>query len=341
MSGKWEGLAMKDNLLIVAVVVAFLGAGSSAQGGWVYTTLDDPLASSTYYGTEAFGINNRGQIVGNYFDDTVSGGYHHSQGFLYSGGTFYTVSDPSSNGVQYGTIPSGINDRAQIVGNYFNVSPIGNHGFLYGGGTYTTFDDPAAAPQATYVKGINDRGQAVGYYNDIGPGTHSHGFLYSGGAFITLNDPLGTDTVARGINDRAQIVGNYVDAVGSHGFVYSDGIYATIDDPLGNGTVLLGINNRDQIVGYYGLGAVTHGFLYSDGIYTTIDDPLGIGGSVAAGINDLGQIVGYYFDSNGLSHGFLATAAPEPATWAMMLLGFAGLGFVAYRRRRKAVLAAT
>jgi hypothetical protein len=30
-------------------------------------------------------------------------------------------------------------------------------------------------------------------------------------------------------------------------------------------------------------------------------------------------------------------AVPEPATWAMMLLGFAGLGFVGYRTSRKAV----
>jgi PEP-CTERM motif-containing protein len=28
---------------------------------------------------------------------------------------------------------------------------------------------------------------------------------------------------------------------------------------------------------------------------------------------------------------------PEPSTWAMMLLGFAGLGFVGYRKSRKAV----
>ena len=28
-------------------------------------------------------------------------------------------------------------------------------------------------------------------------------------------------------------------------------------------------------------------------------------------------------------------AAPEPSTWAMMLIGFGGLGFAAYRRRRK------
>jgi len=33
--------------------------------------------------------------------------------------------------------------------------------------------------------------------------------------------------------------------------------------------------------------------------------------------------------------GPLVTAVPEPATWAMMLLGFAGVGFVAHRRKAK------
>ncbi len=31
-------------------------------------------------------------------------------------------------------------------------------------------------------------------------------------------------------------------------------------------------------------------------------------------------------------------AAPEPATWAMMILGFAGVGFMAYRRKSKPAL---
>jgi hypothetical protein len=31
------------------------------------------------------------------------------------------------------------------------------------------------------------------------------------------------------------------------------------------------------------------------------------------------------------------SAVPEPSTWAMMILGFAGVGFMAYRRRNKAV----
>jgi hypothetical protein len=33
-------------------------------------------------------------------------------------------------------------------------------------------------------------------------------------------------------------------------------------------------------------------------------------------------------------------AVPEPSTWAMMILGFAGLGFMAYRRKSKPALLA-
>jgi len=46
-----------------------------------------------------------------------------------------------------------------------------------------------------------------------------------------------------------------------------------------------------------------------------------------------GQIPGssrFYYQTGAIS-----AAAPEPATWAMMLLGFAGLGFAGYRQARK------
>jgi outer membrane lipase/esterase len=41
-----------------------------------------------------------------------------------------------------------------------------------------------------------------------------------------------------------------------------------------------------------------------------------------------------------IADAFLAVAVPEPSTWAMMILGFAGVGFMAYQRRRTAALAA-
>jgi hypothetical protein len=36
----------------------------------------------------------------------------------------------------------------------------------------------------------------------------------------------------------------------------------------------------------------------------------------------------------------VASAVPEPSTWAMLLLGFAGIGVMAYRRKAKPALMA-
>jgi hypothetical protein len=43
---------------------------------------------------------------------------------------------------------------------------------------------------------------------------------------------------------------------------------------------------------------------------------------------------GYGFDYSLAAAGF-AGGVPEPSTWAMMLLGFAGLGFAFRQSRRK------
>jgi len=50
-----------------------------------------------------------------------------------------------------------------------------------------------------------------------------------------------------------------------------------------------------------------------------------------------GEIDGTYLVVNGMITGSVGTvsaiaAVPEPSTWAMMILGFAGVGFMAYRR---------
>ena len=37
----------------------------------------------------------------------------------------------------------------------------------------------------------------------------------------------------------------------------------------------------------------------------------------------------------------ITAAVPEPSTWAMMILGFAGIGFMTYRRSRKSTMAFT
>jgi hypothetical protein len=49
-------------------------------------------------------------------------------------------------------------------------------------------------------------------------------------------------------------------------------------------------------------------------------------------------VQGYASDfANG---GNLTAAVPERSTWAMMILGFEGIGFMAYRRKNKTTLMA-
>src|SRR5262245_17627252 len=126
---------------------------------YTYTTLIDP--SSLLGSTDAYGINNAGQVVGYYFD---SQGKNH--GFLYSGGSYTTIDyqpvfpDPAVDD----TYALGINDAGQIVEKYTDGR---DHGFLYSNGTFTTIDDPLGSPLGRNVaRGINKAGQIVGYYDD-------------------------------------------------------------------------------------------------------------------------------------------------------------------------------
>src|SRR5437660_3829002 len=104
-----------------------------------FSTFDDPSATS-FVGTQAFGINGSGQIVGAY----ANGSGNH--GFLLSGGLYTTLDDPLAT---HGTLATGINASGQIVGYYAtNTGLTGNHGFLYNanGATHTTIYAPLAAP---------------------------------------------------------------------------------------------------------------------------------------------------------------------------------------------------
>ena len=91
--------------------------GFLLSGGGVFTTLDDPLAT---LGTVAFGINNMGQIVGDFITTPAA-----SHGFLLSGGTYFTLDDPLAT---RGTEHSASTTRARSSGIYGDAT--GDHGFL-------------------------------------------------------------------------------------------------------------------------------------------------------------------------------------------------------------------
>lgn len=227
-------------------------------------------------------------------------------GRIYSGGTYIYPSKPG----EY----EGFNDSGLVVGSY--QVGFDRVGFIDNGGVYTNFSFPGSTFTAAY--GVNNAGQIVGGVENA---SGDVGFLYSGGVFTLLSVPGSIFTEAFGINDAQQIVGGYEDSTGAGGsFLYSGGVYTTFNAPGSSNTQATGINNLGQIVGT----ANNEGFLYSGGKFSVIDVPQSQF-TFATGINDAGTVVGY-FDGPGV--------IPEPGEWALLLVGFGGLGTAMRCRRR-------
>jgi probable HAF family extracellular repeat protein len=306
---------MKSGLFLSAAAAAMLICVSAGQAAQSFVTLQDTGAGAAT--TEATGINNAGQIVGNYIDSNTT------HGFSYSGGSYTTIDVPSSAA----TTASGVSNGGQVTGSYTDGGG-GSHGF---GGSPPLFDDPGGIGSTT-ASGINTTGTIVGSFYD---GTNTHGYSRSSGAiFTTLDAPGAVNTTAYGINDGGTIVGSFFDGTTTHGFVDVGGVYTQVDDPLGVTTSVYGINTKGDIVGSYADGGgVRHGFVELGGTFTTVDDPnAGPGGTTEIfGINDQRMVVGYFVDPNLVISGFSADV-PEPGMLAMFCV--ASLGMVTLRLRR-------
>jgi PEP-CTERM motif-containing protein len=100
--------------------------------------------------------------------------------------------------------------------------------------------------------------------------------------------------------------------------------------------VFINILGTGQSVGGNTNGGVVNG------IFVALDDKFNIDnttidGRVIGGSNQDFQLVSG-FELNAPPNPSMTGSIPEPSTWAMMLLGFAGIGFLAYRRSSKPAL---
>jgi len=190
---------------LIFAVLSFLLLLMSEQAwavGFTFTTINVPGARLT----EAFGINDSGQIVGSFVDSL---GTH---GFLQDGATFTTIDVPGAP--IFLTSARGINDSGQIVGDF--PGGFGRLGFLKDGATFTSFNFDGA--DLTLARGINNSGQIIG--TGILENGQPIGFLKSGATFTTIGVPGAEfETQAFGINDSGQIVGAFSDSSGTHGFL--------------------------------------------------------------------------------------------------------------------------
>ena len=232
---------------------------------------------------------------------------------------------------------TGINNHGSTSGIYVDLAGT-THGYTDIGGVFTTVDRPGTV--FNQALGINDNNVTVGYDSASDPAGMAGQVAYSqtGGVFTDINAllPANQNSQAVGINDLGYIVGFYMPtSTTSIGFLDKSGVITTID-PFGSTfTQALGINNEGEIVGFYtDASDVQHGYIDNGGVFTSFDPP-GSSSTTINGLNDLGDLVGFFTNASDSVVGFVATPVPELSTWAMMLLGFAGLGALSLRARGK------
>jgi hypothetical protein len=321
------------------------GAGSAAHAQ--FTNIIDPL-NPTF--TQALGINNNDRIVG-YGNATVFNGF-------FFDGNFARLNFPGADGgTQVIGVSNGSSPTTATTDGFYVQGGV-THGFANTGGqggTFTTIDAPGFA--FTQLLGINHGGTtAAGYWTTDPAGATGQiaGTVtpkLSGATFNDINHllPANTNSQATGVNDMGIVAGFYQEGPNTSpvftSFFDQAGKITSFKFPGSVSTQALGINDQGWIVGDYTLSnGDMFGFIDKGGLFTTLD-PFGSTAVTANGINDNGNVVGFYVNGAGATIGFfskplVSAAIPEPSTWAMMLLGFAGLGFLGYRKARPGKLAA-
>ncbi len=262
-------------------------------------------------GTTFFGINNKGDIVGDY---GVAGEYladgvtHVVAGFLLEKGHFIDLAVPGSPWTEL----LGINDHGVAVGDYSDAAGNWWNIVRHRDGTIQLLPPVVPGAQGGWEGiGINNEGTIVGTYRLSAPPAGSYGipgssgFILEDGVYSTFDYPNSIGTHPTGINDDGDIVGLWKDANNVlHGFLLKDGSFSSIDVPAAIKTYADGINNAGEVVGrYFDSNSVQHGFVLSRGVYVTLDFP-GASDSAAFGLNDHGEIVG---SSDGGTIGWIAT----------------------------------
>jgi hypothetical protein len=204
------------------------------------------------------GINNRNDIVGQYFGD--DGRFH---GFLRERNGALTIIDYP--GVPH-TVSKAINDKGEIVGNYLTEleSPArDNRGFFRDrDGTFIEIDYPGA--RWTVPEGINNAGTIVGWYRIF---DEDDNFVSQGGFVRDRNGQfVSVEPSLYDINDRGDIVGIDEDQ-GEEFFWPAHHSPRALNVPGCSSPACVapyfgnGVNNRDEVVGKVRDDAGVHGFL--------------------------------------------------------------------------------
>ena len=156
-------------------------------------------------GTQATGINDKGDVSGLYID---SANVQHA---FVKKGSKYTSIDVKGD---TSAVAYGINNAGQATV-YAFTSAGAYDSYLYNGKTFKPIKDPNAGTSGTVAHAPNNKGDIAGTYFDSGG--FAVGFLYHGGKYYDLKDPKANNsTRADGLNDKLEIVGRYTPTSGAN-----------------------------------------------------------------------------------------------------------------------------
>ncbi len=277
----------------------------------------------------ATGINNSGDVVGYYMNAA-----NNTLGFIAHNNTVTSFAMPGTTE----TAPLGINNLGEIVGAYIPTGSNDELPFAKIGDLYTLLSVPQAiypGATATNATGVNDAGVIVGYIGAAGS-NFLNGFIATPVAGAPLDIALAGGDAAAPVMLPLSKINSVSSAIGGgvssqfYSFDWSGGAFAAT----------LSLTGADQAMSYAfqlcsgsSCGTVLDSktLKYDQWTGTLTDD-------LAAGTYTIGLLehqpgVDPYFTLSFQSA--VSSAVPEPAAWALLLIGFGSVGSLVRARRRR------
>jgi uncharacterized membrane protein len=215
-------------------------------------------------------------------------------GILYKDGNSTLFALPGNNN-QTPQV-SDINDKGDIVGEYFTPSAVG---YFLRNGIITILAAPGVI--RTVPQGLNNQGTIVGTLRV--PNQPNKGFVFKDGVYTTVTVP-GAEVNIWDINDNGDAVGEADFSIDvAYSFLYRNGVITPIPDhPGADRTRVFSINKTGEMVGVLlnnppGQQQQQTGFILRNGIFETFR----LAGSLSFipfGITDKGDVTGDYFTTN-------------------------------------------
>lgn len=256
----------------------------------------------------AFGINNKGQVVGQYWAQGL-------RAFIWQpsvGAKSLATPSPWVSALAFS-----ISDNGYVAGTAYAYQWTGLHAALWTSDGQAQDLGTLPGKINANATGVNQSGSVVGVsYNGAGIATDGRAFLWTaaGGMRDLGTLPGGTWSSARGINDAGQVIGQSSVAGGyTHAFVWSEaGGMRDLGSLTNPNSAGLGVNQSGIAL----VSASTTGSRVA--LWSASDGLEDVAGGQPSALNNSWQIVGYVaVGTSGSAHAFLWTVTPHVASVAI------------------------